>query len=359
MRTLFKTDYNQDIRLFKHGGAVFWYAVLGVALLMAPWLSGEYWLSQLGFVCIYGMAGIGLMLLSGYTGQISLGHAAFFAAGAYAETILLTRGWPFPITLLAAGLLAGAVGVGIGLPALRLAGIYLAIATLAFAFIVEEVLARWVSVTNGNNGLTVPAVRIGSVEFNPTGARFYYLVLAVLVLLMLAAINILRAPTGRAFVAIRDSEIAAQSLGVNLAWYKTVAFAISAAFTGIAGAFYAHKLQFISPEAFTIVLSIELLVMVVVGGLGTLHGAIYGAVFIIVLPEVIGVAKDYVPASIAGQPGLKSLLFGLIIIGFMLFEPLGIYGRWRKIQLYFDRFPLYRKGTFKRQKAYLRTERLR
>jgi branched-chain amino acid transport system permease protein len=148
-------------------------------------------------------------------------------------------------------------------------------------------------------------------------------------------------------------------MGVNLAWYKTVAFAISAAFTGVAGAFYAHKLQFISPEAFTIVLSIELLVMVVVGGLGTLHGAIYGAVFIIVLPEAIGVAKDYLPASVAGQPGLKSLLFGLIIIGFMLFEPLGIYGRWRKIQLYFDLFPLYRKGTFKRQKAYVRTERLR
>jgi branched-chain amino acid transport system permease protein len=127
----------------------------------------------------------------------------------------------------------------------------------------------------------------------------------------------------------------------------------------VAGAFYAHKLQFISPEAFTIVLSIELLVMIVVGGLGTLHGAVLGAIFIIVLPEGIGVARELLPGAVADQPGLKPLLFGLIIVGVMLFEPLGIYGRWRKIQLYLDLFPLYRKGTFRRQRAYLRTERLR
>lgn len=359
MRIVFKTDYDQDMRLFRHGGAVFWYGCLGAVLLAAPWLLGEYWLSQMAFVCVYGMAGIGLMLLSGYAGQISLGHAAFFAAGAYTETLLLTHGWPFPLTLVAAGVLAGAVGVAIGLPALRLSGIYLAIATLAFAFIVEEVLARWESVTNGNNGLNVPLARLGPVSLDPSGRLFYYVALATVTLLMLAAANLLRSPTGRAFVAIRDSEIAAQSLGVNLAWYKTVAFAISAGFTGVAGAFYAHKLQFISPEAFTIVLSIELLVMVVVGGLGSLHGAIYGAAFIIVLPELIGVAKDHLPAGIAGQPGLKSLLFGLVIIGFMLLEPLGVYGRWRKIQLYFQLFPLYRRATFKRQRSYLRTERLR
>jgi branched-chain amino acid transport system permease protein len=359
VRAIFKTDYGQDIRLFKHGGAVFWYAILALAVGLAPWLIGEYWLSQLGFVAIYGIAGVGLMLLSGYAGQISLGHAAFFAAGAYAETILLGRGMPFPITLPLAGLFAGVVGVVIGLPALRLSGIYLAIATLAFGFIAEEILARWESVTHGNNGLAVPTITLGGVEFDPTGAAFYYLVLGVLVLLMLAALNLLRSPTGRALIAIRDSEVAAQSLGINLAWHKTVAFALSAAYAGVAGAFYAHKLQFISPEAFTIALSIELLLMIVVGGLGTLHGAIYGAIFVIVLPEVIGVAKDYLPAAIGGQPGLKTLLFGLIIIGFMLFEPLGIYGRWRKVQLYFDLFPLYRKGTFKRQKAYVRTERLR
>jgi len=359
VRVLFKTDYGQDIRLFPHGGAVFWYALLGLAVIGAPWVIGEYWQSQLVFVSIYAMAGVGLMLLSGYTGQISLGHAAFFAVGAYTETLLLTGGVPFPIALVAAGLLAGVVGVAIGLPALRLSGIYLAIATLAFAFIVEEILARWESVTNGNNGLTVPAASLGPLVLRPTGAAFYYVAVGVLILLILGGANLLRSPTGRAFVAIRDSEIAAQSMGVNLARFKTVAFAVSAAFTGIAGAFYAHQLQFISPEAFTLVLSIELLVMIVVGGLGTLHGAVFGAIFIIMLPEVIGVAKDVLPAAVADQPGLKTLLFGLIIIGVMLFEPLGIYGRWRKIQVYFDLFPLYRRGTFKRQRAYLRTERLR
>jgi branched-chain amino acid transport system permease protein len=359
VRPLFKTDYDQDIRLFPHGGVAVWYAVLGAALVGAPWIIGEYWQSQLVFVCMYAMAGVGLMLLSGYAGQISLGHAAFFAAGAYAETLLLGQGVPFPLTLIAAGLLAGALGVAIGLPALRLSGIYLAIATLAFAFIVEEILARWESVTNGNNGLVVPTASLGPLVLRPTGMAFYYVTVGVLVLLMLGAINLLRSPTGRALVAIRDSEIAAQSIGVNLARFKTAAFAISAAFTGVAGAFYAHLLQFISPEAFTIVLSIELLVMIVVGGLGTLHGAVFGAIFIIVLPELIGLAKDALPAGVADQPGLKTLLFGLIIIGVMLFEPLGIYGRWRKIQLYLELFPLYRRGTFRRQRAYLRTERLR
>jgi branched-chain amino acid transport system permease protein len=359
VRVVFKTDYDQDIRLFKHGADAVWYGLLAAALLGAPWVVGEYWLSQLSFVGIYVMAGTGLMLLAGYAGQVSLGHAAFFAAGAYTETILLQHGWPFPLTLVAAAGLAAVVGVAIGLPALRLSGIYLAIATLAFAFIVEEALARWESVTNGNNGLTVPPARLGPLELPPTGPLFYYAMLAVAVLLMLAAINLLRSPTGRAFVAIRDSEIAAQSLGINLAWYKTVAFTLSAGYTGVAGAFYAHQLQFISPEAFTIVLSIELLVMIVVGGLGSLHGAVYGAVFIIVLPEIIAVAKDYLPEAIASQPGLKPLLFGLIIIGFMLYEPLGLYGRWRKVKLYFALFPLYRRGTFRRQRAYARTERLR
>jgi branched-chain amino acid transport system permease protein len=359
MRVVFKTSYDQDIRLFPHGGAVFWYSVLVASLVLVPAVAGEYWLSQLAFVGIYAMAGVGLMLLSGYTGQISLGHAAFFATGAYAETILLAHGWPFPLSLLAAAGLAAALGIALGLPALRLSGIYLAIATLAFAFIVEEILARWESVTNGDNGLSVPPIRLGPLPVDPSRPAFYYVVLAVLLLLLVVAANLLRSPTGRAFVAIRDSEIAAQSLGVHLAWYKTVAFALSAGFTGVGGVLYAHKLQFISPEAFTILLSIELLVMIVVGGLGSLHGAVYGAVFIIVLPELIAIAKDYLPAWIGGQPGLKPLLFGLVIIGFMLFEPLGLYGRWRKIRLYFELFPAYRKGTFRRQRAYLRTERLR
>jgi branched-chain amino acid transport system permease protein len=183
--------------------------------------------------------------------------------------------------------------------------------------------------------------------------------MAFAVAALLLARNLLRSPTGRAFVAIRDSEIAAQSMGVNLAIYKTTAFAISAGFTGFAGALYAHKLQFISPEAFTILVSIEFLLLVVVGGLGSLHGAVFGAIFVIMLPQAIAISKEHLPAAIAEQTGLDAALFGIIIIGFMLFEPLGIYGRWIKIKAYFTLFPLYKKGLFKRQRAYMKTEQLR
>jgi branched-chain amino acid transport system permease protein len=381
VRFLFKTDYAQDLRLFKDGWQAFWYGALGLAALAAPLVVDEYLLSQLSFVCIYAIAGTGLMLLSGFTGQISLGHAAFLATGAYTEAVLLQHGVPFYLSLPAAALTAGALGVVVGLPALRLAGIYLAIATLAFAFIVEEIVARWDTVTGGNNGLPVEALEIAGLEFDPSGTepwRYYYLVLATLVVLMLAAVNLMRSPTGRAFIAIRDSEIAAQSMGVHLAPYKTLAFAISAAYTGVAGAFLAHQLVYLYPESFTILVSIELLLLVVVGGLGSLHGAVFGAFFIIVLPQAIVITKEFFrddlaggldliglgPAAgavryVAGQPGLDTFIFGLILIGFMLFEPLGLYGRWVKIKLYFGLFPLHKKATFKRQKSYLRTERLR
>lgn len=358
MRFIFKTRYEQDIQLFKHGGSVFWYALLVVALLTAPLVLDRYLMSQATFVFIYAIAGIGLMLLSGYTGQISLGHAAFFAVGSYTEAILLAKGVPFLISLPISGLLAGAVGIVIGLPALRLAGIYLAIATLAFAFIVEEILARWESVTNGTLGMLVEPISIFGVELFREW-HLYYVCLAVLVLVVLGAVNLLRSPTGRAMIAIRDSEIAAQSMGVNLAKYKTIAFAISAAVTGLAGALYAHRLGYISPEAYTILLSVEFLLLIVVGGLGSIHGAVFGAIFVIVLPQIVAVLKGYMPSEIADQTGIDAGIFGLVIVLFMLYEPLGLYGRWVKIKLYFSTFPMYRKATFKRQKTYTKTERLR
>jgi branched-chain amino acid transport system permease protein len=169
----------------------------------------------------------------------------------------------------------------------------------------------------------------------------------------------MRSPTGRALVAIRDSEISAQSMGIHLARYKTIAFALSAAITGIAGALYAHKLQFISPEQFNALVSIQLLMIIFIGGIGSFHGAIFGAIFMISLPEAISAAKDWLPQSIGGQPGLEPTIFGLILILFILFEPLGIYGRWLKIRTYFALFPFYRRSMFKRQKAYMKSERLR
>ncbi len=358
MRFIFKTHYAQDIVLAKHRGHVFWYALLLLVMLAAPWLFSEYWLAQITFVLIYSIVGLGLMLLSGFTGQFSLGHAAFLGVGAYAQAALTNAGLPFIAALPVAALLAAAVGVVVALPALRVKGIYLAIATLAFGFIVEEVFARWERVTGGNAGIHIKAPEVFGWKLE-SDASFYFVCLGVTVVATLAILNLLRAPTGRAFVAIRDSEISAQSMGIHLARYKTLSFAISAALAGLAGALYAHKLRFISPDQFDVLQSIDLVLMIVVGGLGSVHGAFLGAIFLIMMPQVIAVAKDALPAVVAQAPGLQVTVYGLVLIGFVLFEPLGLYGRWLKLRSYFELFPFYRRGTFQRQKSYLKSDRLR
>ncbi|MBC7804323.1 MAG: branched-chain amino acid ABC transporter permease [Candidatus Parcubacteria bacterium] len=357
MRFLFKTDYAQDLKLFKHGGQVFWYGLLLAVLLAAPFVIGEYGMSQLHFICIYSIVGVGLMLLVGFTGQVSLGHAAFLAIGAYTEALMQARGVPFFISLPCAALFSAAMGWVLGLPALRLKGIYLAIATLAFNVIVEEVTARWESLTGGNSGLHLKPIELFGMKLDGD-ASFYYLCLGLTVLSILALMNLLRSPTGRAFVAIRDSEISASCMGVNLATYKTMSFALSAAFTGIAGALYAHKVSFISPEQFTLLQSIELVTIVILGGVGFVHGAVLGAAFLIVLPQLISLAKDFLPSNIAGS-GLQAVVFGLVLILFIIFEPLGLYGRWLKVRTWFELFPFYRRGMFRRQKSYMKSERLR
>jgi branched-chain amino acid transport system permease protein len=280
------------------------------------------------------------------------------AIGAYTNTYLITNGVPFFISFPASGLVAMLAGIAIAIPANRMTGIYLAIATLAFSQIVEQLIVRWESVTRGFQGMPVPPPELlGHPLSRPW--EFYYLCLAVLVLVVFAAINLTRSPTGRAMVAIRDSEISAQSLGVNLVHYKTIAFALSAAITGLGGALLAHKMRFISPDAFNILLSIQLLLMVVVGGLGSIHGAILGAIFVGGLPQAIALMRDYLPTAIARTPGLEPGLFGIVMVSVVLFEPLGIYGRWLKVKAFFDYFPLYRRATFKRQRSYLKTERVR
>ncbi|MFM2209661.1 MAG: branched-chain amino acid ABC transporter permease [Burkholderiaceae bacterium] len=358
MRFIFKTDYDQDIRLAKHGGHVFWYGLLCLLLVAAPVLLSEYLLAQLTFILIYGIVGLGLMLLAGFTGLFSIGHAAFLGVGAYTQAVFTGMGVPFPVALALAGLLSAAVGVVVGLPALRVKGIYLGIATLSFGFIVEEVFARWESVTGGNAGKSVGQVNIfGWVA--DSGTSFYFVCLVVTVICTLACINLLRSATGRAFVAIRDSEISAQSMGIHLAYYKTLSFALSAALAGIGGALYAHQIRFLSPDQFNIIQSIDLLLMVVIGGLGSIHGAFLGAIFLIGLPQAISAVKDFLPEAIAQAPGLKAVIYGAVLIGFVLFEPMGLYGRWLKIRTYLQLFPFYRKGMFKRQKSFQKSDRLK
>lgn len=383
MRTIFKTDYDQDIRLFKHAGYYWSYGTLMLLVLLAPLAVGSYLQSQIVFVFIYAIVGVGLLILVGFTGQASLGHAAFLAIGAYTAAYMQKLGVPFVVYFPLAGAIAGAVGAAVGFPALRLAGIYLVIATIAFGFIVEEVAARWESVTNGNEGLRVKAIEVAGWTLSRDGTAFYYLCLAVLVLVILAALNILRSPTGRAFVALRDSETAARSMGVNLAVYKVLAFSISAAVTGLAGCLYAHKLSFISPEMFTLLLSLEFIIVILIGGISSLHGAVLGAIFVVMVDPFLTLLKDDLPhlaagiaatlgapsgvssgieetiARVGGAAGLKGAIYGVIIVVFIIFEPYGIYGRWRKLKLYLDLFPLYKKATFRRVKTYVKSERNR
>jgi branched-chain amino acid transport system permease protein len=360
MRFIFKTDHDQDIRLAKHGGHVFWYGLLGVLLLLAPlMLKGQpYLLGQLTFILIYSIVGVGLMLIVGFTGLLSLGHAAFFGVGAYTQAVMINAGLPFPVALVSAGLLAASVGVIVGLPVLRLKGLYLAIATLALAFIVEEIFARWESVTGGNMGLKVKPPVFLSIEIDEPRV-FYYVCLLVTVLCTLVIINILRSPTGRAFVAIRDSEISAQSMGIHLALYKTMSFAISAAMAGIGGALYAHGLTFLSPDQFGLVQAIDFLLMIVIGGLGYIHGAFLGAIFLITMPEIISNTKHLLPDVIGKATGLKAVVFSAVLVAIVLFEPMGLYGRWLKIRTWLELFPTYRRGMFKRQKTFQKSDRLK
>ncbi|MDP3654548.1 MAG: branched-chain amino acid ABC transporter permease [Rhodoferax sp.] len=358
MRFIFKTNYGQDINLAKHSGHVFWYAALLALLLAAPWLFAEYWLAQLTFVLIYSIAGLGLMLLAGFTGLFSLGHAAFLGVGAYTHTVLTNAGLPFPIALACAAGLSAAVGLVVGLPALRVKGIYLGMATLSFGFIVEEVLARWESVTGGNAGIHIKKPDLFGWVLE-TGDQFYWLCLVITVAATLGILNLLRSPTGRAFVAIRDSEISAQSMGIHLAYYKTLSFSLSAALAGIAGALYAHKLQFISPDQFSLLQSVDLLLMIVIGGAGSVHGAFLGAIFLISMPQAIAMVKDYLPDAVGQAPGLQGVVYGMVVIAFVLFEPMGLYGRWLKIRTYLQMFPFYRKGMFKRQKSFQKSDRLK
>ena len=383
MRFLFKTDYDDDIRLFPHSGYVISYGTLFALLVIAPFVLSSYLVSQLVFVCIYATVGVALLILTGFTGQASLGHAAFLAIGAYTTAYLQQFNVPFPIYFIAAGLLTGVIGAIVGFPALRLQGIYLVIATISFAFIVEEILARWESVTNGNEGMRIKTLSLLGVPVPRDSPAFYFLCLAVLVLTIIGALNLLRSPTGRAFVAIRDSETAARSLGINVALYKVKSFGISAAITGFAGCLFAHKLSFISPEMFTLQLSIEFIIVILIGGTFSLHGAVLGAIFVVMIDPFLTYLKDDMPGAIghfaallgagaaratqiqdsvaafASANGLKGAIYGIIIILFVLFEPLGLYGRWLKIKLFFQLFPLYKRATFKHQKIYVKSERLR
>jgi branched-chain amino acid transport system permease protein len=288
--------------------------LLLAAMLVAPWIVGNYIVYLLSLTCIFSLVTLGLNLLTGLSGQISLGHAGFFAIGAYA-TGLLTQsiGVPFPIALILGGLISTAIGAVAALPALRLRNLYLAIATLGFGTVVQKTLFEWQSVTGGGKGLELAPAWLGPLELRDA-VSLYYVILAVTCLGIWCARNIARGRTGRAMQMLRDSDIAAGTLGIHVAGYKVAAFAISAFYAAIAGGLYAVLVRYINPEGFNTALSINFLSMIVIGGLATVPGSVLGAAFYVALPELFRGIKD--------APGL---VFGVTLIVVMVFLPDGLW----------------------------------
>lgn len=360
MKFHFKTDYDQDIRLFPDWWNFSLYAALLVLALCLPLLIDPFFLGEATNVLIWAIAGLGLMLLTGQTGQVSLGHSAFMALGCYSCVLMMEANVPFVVAFLLAGIITGIVGALIAIPALKLHGVYLAIATLALAILADDIIVLLKDYTGGVNGKMSPPIDLFGYEINRWNnpIEWYYLTLAVVLMVTLFYRNLLRAPLGRAFAAVRDSEISAQAMGVNIAQTKTFAFGISCAITGLGGALMGLFAGAFNNETFNFLLSIQLLMMIVVGGLGFIHGAFLGAAVIAFLPQVLSITTDMMGRGVA-IPGLESGVFGVILILFILFEPMGLYGRWLKIRTFLELFPLARKDMFKRQKSYLKTERLR
>lgn len=345
-----KRDYYEDVQLFSSGVTLFWFIILLLFLAAFPLLFKNYYVYVANYIAINVLVAIGLNLLVGYTGQISLGHAGFFAVGAYGTIVFMAKlHLPFLISLPLGGLTAALLGFLLGLPALRLEGPYLSIATLGFGLIITRVIGR-MEVFGGRQGLHAPELTIGSWHLS-TDRDFYYLLITLTVILTLVARNLIKTKVGRAFIAIRDADIAAETMGVNVIYYKTLAFAVSAFYTGIAGGLYAFVLRFIEPELFSLLMSILFLAMVVVGGLGSILGSIAGACLLswldLELRNILSIpylgelltalSKSYF--SITGVSNIQFILYGLIMISIVLFEPLGIYGFWIRTKIYWRTWP--------------------
>lgn len=365
MRVVFKTSYDSDIDLHEHGRDRVKMGLLLLAMAALPFLVGDYYLSEVTNTLIWALAGMGLMIAVGHTGQVSLGHAAFLAIGAYSDAALMNAGLPFALSFSLAGLMTGVFGALIAVPAVRMSGIYLAIATLAMFVIVEEVVILLEPLTGGIGGIMAPSISILGINFDRYAAldNFYWLVLGVVSLVTLGYANLMRSPTGRSFLAVRDSEVSARALGINVTRTKSLAFGLSAGVTGLAGALLGHYIGFFNYELFSIFISINLLLVVTIGGLGSIQGAFLGAILISAVPQLIAIMRDGLNENfginLAGIPGLDTMLFSLILVGFIIYEPTGIFGRWLKIKYWFEVFPLARRDVFRRQKSYLKTERMK
>jgi branched-chain amino acid transport system permease protein len=340
---VYHTSYESDLAL-RHTRVELVRLVLSLALVAAlPFVLTPFWMTVANQIGIAIIGAIGLNILTGFTGQISLGQGGFLAVGAYTAAILAERvGVPFPFTLPLAMASAALIGTLFGLPALRLKGLYLAIATLASQFVIIWVVRNWDVVTGGTESLLVPPASLFG--FQLRGDFTWYWVIAFFAILsVVSARNLFRTGIGRAFVAIRDQDIAAEVIGVDPYRYKMLAFAISSAYVGLAGALLAHYRVIVTWERFTLEVSILYLAMIIVGGLGSIAGSVYGAVFMITLPALLqSFGRAFggtFPGFQAQLPAIQLGVFGLVIILFLIFEPRGLARIWQRTKDYFRLWP--------------------
>jgi branched-chain amino acid transport system permease protein len=337
-----RTSYAQDIALAGTRFQRAWLAAFALALLAFPLIASPFQLDIASQVFLASIGSLSLMLLTGYAGQISLGHAGLIAAGAFTVGILFREtGAPFWVTLPAAALVGALLGIIFGLPSLRLRGLYLAVSTLALHFVVIYLGGEYETRRGFSTGIVIDPPTLGSVSITDAWAWYFILLVAAGVTLLLC-LNLLRARSGRAFRAIRAHETVAEALGIGIAAYKLLAFVISSAITAVAGALFAYYRGFVSVEAFSLFLTVQYLAMVIVGGMGSLLGALLGAAFVTIFPYAIESALLALP----GAQGLASVLFavnyaafGLVMILFLLFEPLGLVGIWHRVRDYFLLWP--------------------
>lgn len=343
----FRTSYKQDNTIFETK-TIRWVTIFTIiALSFAPMLVDGYFITLLIQISYLGIAALGLNILVGYTGQISLGHGAFFGFGAFASAWLNTSfNIPVFLCIPLAGFLTMGVGMMFGAPAARIKGLYLAIATLAAQFIIEDFFARAEWFSGGSAGSMAEPLSLFGFKFN-TDQSFYYVALFSLVFMYIWGCNLMRSRDGRAFVAVRDHYLSAEIMGVKLNKYRLLSFGISSFYAGIGGALYAHYLGYVSAEGFTIMMSIQFLAMIIIGGLGSIKGTLMGVIFMVFLPEVLesGVAMmkmtDWgnIPMVVDGLAYIKEMAIGLVIIGFLIFEPEGLAHRWAQIKNYWKFYP--------------------
>ena len=335
--------YAQDMAIFRTKTQWVMLLALFVVLFTAPLYWGNYWLSVANLIGITIIAATGLNILTGYCGQLSIGHAGFIAVGAYTSAVLTNRlELPFLVGLICAGLTAGLIGMIFGIPSLRVKGFYLAISTIAAQFIIIWVISHWSSVTGGFTGISVPPASIGGITF-VSQASLFYLITLITVLVVFLAKNLARTRAGRAFVAIRDNDLAAQVMGINLFRYKLIAFFIGCFLAGIAGSLLAHWIGFMSVEHFSIMDSILYIGMIIIGGLGTTTGPIFGVIFIRLLQQGITFIAPVLESTFALPAGFTTgigpMVFGLAIVLFLILEPRGLAHRWQLFKASYRLWP--------------------